>query len=103
MDVETFISNWTNAPVTERSHFHSFIFQLCSVIGVEPPDQHQPGSDDYRFERPVAFRHDDGSVHWGYIDCYRRGCFVLEAKQSAKAVTRKPDVKAVRSHLKASA
>lgn len=103
MDVETFISNWTNAPVTERSHFHSFIFQLCYVIGVELPDQHQPGSDDYRFERPVAFRHDDGSMHWGYIDCYRRNCFVLEAKQSAKAVTRKPDVKAVRPHMKASA
>jgi hypothetical protein len=33
------------------------------------------------FERPVTFRHGDGGSSAGRIDCYRRGCFVLEAKK----------------------
>jgi hypothetical protein len=33
------------------------------------------------FERPVTFRHGDGGSSAGRIDCYKRGCFVLEAKK----------------------
>lgn len=33
------------------------------------------------FERPITFRHGDGSSSAGRIDCYRRGHFVLEAKK----------------------
>ena len=40
--------------------------------------------NDYVFERRVDFKHPDGSRSAGRIDCYRRGRFILEAKQSAK-------------------
>jgi hypothetical protein len=31
------------------------------------------------FERRITFAHGDGSA--GFIDCYKRGTFVLEAKR----------------------
>lgn len=40
--------------------------------------------NDYVFERSVDFLHFDGSHSTGRIDCYKRRCFVLEAKQSPK-------------------
>ncbi len=64
----------------------SFLAELCSVIGVEHP---QPAVEDekrntYVFERRVTARHHDGHSTPNFIDLYKRGCFVLEAKQSAK-------------------
>lgn len=41
--------------------------------------------DRYVFEYPVTFRHPDNSTSPGRIDLYKRGCFVLEAKQGADA------------------
>ena len=43
------------------------------------------------FERRVDFKHPDGSTTAGRIDCYRRGCFILEAKQSGKRQGAKVD------------
>lgn len=84
MDADDFIRRWSEAPISERAHYQTFIAQLCRVIGVAAPDDERTGDLDYCFERPVKFRHDDGGSHPGYIDCYRRGAFVLEAKQSGK-------------------
>ncbi len=84
MDVEDFIRRWSDAPISERAHYQTFIGQLCRLIGVGAPDDDRAGDMDYCFERPVRFLHEDGSSHPGYIDCYRRGAFVLEAKQSGK-------------------
>jgi hypothetical protein len=84
MDADTFIDRWSGPPISERAHYQTFVSQLCEVIDVGGPDRDRAGDLNYCFERPVRFRHDDGGSHVGYIDCYRRGCFVLEAKQSAK-------------------
>ncbi|AYG95742.1 type II restriction endonuclease subunit M [Brevundimonas naejangsanensis] len=84
MDVEEFISRWSTATISERSHYQTFISQLCALIGVPAPDEERVGDLDYCFERPVRFVHEDGSSQSGAIDCYRRGAFVLEAKQSRK-------------------
>jgi len=84
MDVEAFISRWSEAPISERAHYQTFVSQLCRLIGVSAPDEDRAGDLDYAFERPVRFLHEDGRSHAGYIDCYRRGAFVLEAKQSLK-------------------
>ena len=43
----------------------------------------------YAFERAVTFREPDGSTARGRIDLYRRGSFVLEAKQSRRPGTAK--------------
>lgn len=84
MDVEAFIDHWSVAPISERAHYQTFIIQLCRLIGAPAPDDERAGDLDYCFERPVRFEHDDGSAQPGYIDCAKRGCFVLEAKQSRK-------------------
>lgn len=57
---------------------------MCELLGLPRPD---PARDDtrdnaYVFERRVTFRHGDGSESRGYIDLYKRGCFVLEAKKT---------------------
>ena len=43
----------------------------------------------YVFERKVSFRHADGTTSNGYIDLYRRGAFVCEAKQTNKELDSK--------------
>ena len=84
MDADEFIRRWSNAPISERANFQTFIIQLCEVLDVPAPDQEAAGDMDYAFERPVRFEHLDGTATTGFIDCYRRGCFVLEGKQSRK-------------------
>ncbi|WP_313444342.1 type IIL restriction-modification enzyme MmeI [Brevundimonas sp.] len=91
MDVDHFIRVWTNASALERQAAQSFVIQLCRVLGVAAPNDEKVGDPYYGFERIVRFRHDDLSSHWGYIDCYRRECFVLEAKQTAKRLANSPD------------
>ncbi len=84
MDAEQFILRWSSATISERAHYQTFISQLCTLIGAPAPDEERAGDLDYCFERPVRFSHEDGGGHVHYIDCYRRDCFVLEAKQSGK-------------------
>jgi len=46
--------------------------------------------NDYVFERSLDYRHPDGSTTKLYVDCYKRGAFVLEAKQSARREQQDP-------------
>lgn len=59
--------------------------QFSALIGVPEPDaaSDTPEQDAYAFDRPVTFHHPDGSTSLGWIDLYKRGCFVLEAKQGS--------------------
>ncbi len=87
--IERFISRWQAAGGNERANYQLFIGELCEVLDLPRPD---PARDDtrdnaYVFERRVRFRHGDGSESHGFIDCYKRGAFVLEAKKiKAKVV-----------------
>ena len=83
--IDTFIVRWSAASGSERANYQLFIGELCHLLDVEAP---QPASDDtaenaYCFERRVTFRHGDGAASNGFIDCYRRGAFVLKAKKFA--------------------
>jgi hypothetical protein len=78
-----FIAKWNKASGSERANYQLFITGLCDLIGVEQPD---PARDDtrdnaYVFERRVQFAHGDGGESLGFIDCYKRDAFVLEAKK----------------------
>ena len=77
--VETFIARWQDVTASELATAQTFVIDLCAMLGVAPP--HATAGQDYMFERPVSFRHGDGSSSPGRIDCYRRGHFVLEAKK----------------------
>ena len=84
--VEAFITRWSPTGGGERSNCHMFLAELCELIEVPGPE---PAVEDesqnaYVFERRIPARHSDRRDTFNYIDLYKRGCFVLEAKQSAK-------------------
>ena len=93
-DIGAFIARWEKSGGAELANFQTFANELCDLLGLPRPDPSQELNElnDYVFERRVDFKHDDGSATPGRIDLYKRGCFVMEAKQSAKRVkARKAD------------
>ncbi len=77
-----FIARWQQSGASERANYALFLTELCDLLGVERP---APATDTaalnpYTFERPVRLG-EDGST--GFIDLYKQGCFVLEAKQGS--------------------
>ncbi len=86
--IEAFIARWQGQEGgQERANYALFLTELCDVIGVKRPQPAAAGSEDndYVFERAVQRHAADGSHGLGRIDLYKRGCFVLEAKQSRQA------------------
>lgn len=88
--VEAFISRWSDIQGSggERANFQSFVRDLVEILDLPRPD---PASDDtrdnaYVFERRVRLKQIDGSESYGFIDLYKRGSFVCEAKQTGKDV-----------------
>lgn len=82
LDVEDFISRWKGSGGSERANFQQFAIELTQLLDVcgPKPATADAQNDDYRFERPVTFIH-TGTQSRGFIDLYRRGAFVMEAKQ----------------------
>jgi hypothetical protein len=78
---------------SEMANYQLFVIGLTEALGLERPKMAGEANqfNDYVFERRVDFKHPDGSRSAGRIDCYKRGAFVLEAKQSAKRQTKRPD------------
>jgi hypothetical protein len=89
MSVEEFIAKWLEVGGTERANAASFIIDLCQILEVPAPDRNygDEARDNYVFERHVRKLDLDGDTTANFIDCYKRGCFVLEAKQSNKRQT----------------
>jgi hypothetical protein len=91
-NLDSFIARWTAGDGgQERANYQLFLSELCDVLEVPRPDQasHDAALNAYAFERAVTFREPDGSTARGRIDLYRRGSFVLEAKQSRRPGTEK--------------
>ncbi|WP_029087891.1 class I SAM-dependent DNA methyltransferase [Brevundimonas aveniformis] len=85
MDVEQFISRWTAARGgAERANYQIFLAELCDALGLPRPDpaSDDTASNDYVFERGVKRRESEGMASTLRIDLYKRGAFILEAKQS---------------------
>ena len=85
MSVESFIERWQSSGSAERANYALFLSELCDVLQVPRPNPSLPDSvrNEYVFERAVTFRHPTGLTSTGFLDCYKRGCFVLEAKQGS--------------------
>lgn len=85
MDIDAFIERWRHARGgAERANYQMFLTELCAALDLPRPD---PASDDtrtndYVFERGVKRRESEGAASTLRIDLYKRGCFILEAKQS---------------------
>lgn len=85
MDVETFIERWSAARGgAERANYQMFLTELCEALGLPRPDPASADTrtNDYVFERGVKRRESEGLASTLRIDLYKRGCFILEAKQS---------------------
>lgn len=91
--LEDLISAGASSGGSELANYQLFIIGLCEALGLPRPHMAQERNElnDYVFERRVDFKHPDGSRTAGRIDCYRRGCFILEAKQSGKRQSAKLD------------
>jgi len=85
-DTDSFIARWSSSGAAERANYQLFLSELCDLIGVPRPDPTKPDDSEnaYVFERNVTFHHPDGSTSTGRIDLYKRGCYVLEAKQGVE-------------------
>lgn len=83
--VSDFLLRWEASGAAERANYQLFLSELCDLLDVSRPEPTRPDDRDnaYVFERSVTFRHGDGSSSVGRIDLYKRGCFVLEAKQGS--------------------
>jgi Fe2+ or Zn2+ uptake regulation protein len=91
-EAAAFIARWSGREGgRERSNYALFLTELCDVIGVARPDPAEATNtlNDYVFERHVERKQPDGSTGRGWIDLYKRGCFILEAKQSRQKGGRK--------------
>lgn len=85
MSLPDFLRRWEASGASERANYQLFLSELCDVLDVPRPDPARPeeAANAYVFEKPVTFSHGDGSTSHGRIDLYKRGAFVLEAKQGA--------------------
>ena len=89
--IEAFIGRWGKSGGAEMANFQTFANELCDLLGVPRPDpaQEEVERNDYVFERRVDYKFDDGTTARRRIDLYKRDCFVMEGKQSAKRVKAK--------------
>ncbi|MEO6758254.1 MAG: type IIL restriction-modification enzyme MmeI, partial [Saprospiraceae bacterium] len=81
----TFLTRWSASGAAERANAQSFVTELCALLGLEPPQPKTPdeSANAYVFEKTIP----GGEGSKNFIDCYKRGHFVLEAKQGADADT----------------
>ena len=93
VQIERFLETWSGRDGNEAGNAQSFLNDLCDLIGVPRPHDPRDGGtrEEYSFERPVTFRHNNGSTSKGRIDLYRRKSFVLEAKQGSEQKARISD------------
>jgi hypothetical protein len=84
--VENFITRWQGKDGSEKANYQLFLTELCQLLAVEIP---QPATaknqnNAYVFERRVDMVDSKGKSTPGFIDLYKRDCFVLEAKSTKK-------------------
>jgi len=82
--IEAFVAHWRDHEGgQERANYQLFLIRLCDLLSLPEPDKAAATHEynDYVFERVVQKQRDD-ERSLGRIDLYKRGCFVLEAKQS---------------------
>ena len=72
---------WSGVQSAERSNFQLYLTELTDALGAERP---RPAGAGYCFEHPVRVVSRDGSESTNFIDLYKQGHFVLEAKDQER-------------------
>lgn len=88
VDIQAFIDRWQASGAAERANYQLFLAELCDLIAVDHPQpkKAQEPENTYVFEKAVPSPH--GTTN--FIDLYKRGCFVLEAKQGSDQADDQP-------------
>ncbi|MEO6151897.1 MAG: type IIL restriction-modification enzyme MmeI, partial [Croceibacterium sp.] len=97
MTVEQLIAKWWGQKGgAERSNFATFVHDLCEALGLPRPSGVAEAGKlgTYEFEGSVPGGSFRSLKAGGSIDLYKRGCFIMEAKQSllSEAQRRTPDL-----------
>jgi hypothetical protein len=72
-------ARWATAAAAERANYQLYLTELADALGVERP---RPAGGGYCFEHPVKVVARDGTEATNFIDLYKAGHFVLEAKDA---------------------
>ena len=83
--LKTLAERWAHAAPAERANAQSYLIELCAALDVEPP---RPAGSGYEFEFAVVVVNRDGTESTNFVDLFKRGHFVLEAKDQDAS---KPD------------
>ncbi len=89
--MDAFIDRWARgAGGAERANYQMFLTEMCDALGVSRPNPNVGGGqlEDYVFEAPVRSRETEGVKSNKRIDLYKKGCFILEAKQTQLVETK---------------
>jgi hypothetical protein len=82
MEIGAFIEKWRGVKGgQERANYGLFLTEFCHALDLPVPQPAEAGTlGDYQFEGPVQGGGAGGNT--GAIDLYKKGHFILEAKQS---------------------
>ncbi len=77
------IEKWKVSEGNEDANAKPFFVDLCAALGVAgPPPIGTPGSETYRFEKPIKTFSEKGQSS-KRADFYKADCFLIEAKQGS--------------------
>ena len=82
--IDRYADRWRQTQGAERANYQLFLTELCTLLDLPQPLPQSRGDSDrnYCFEFAVKQSRLLAPASLLRIDLYRRGCFVLEAKQS---------------------
>lgn len=80
--IDAFIARWSDAQGAETANNQMFATELCRLLGVEGPAP-QDSNSEYAFEYPVTVSLPGDQSTTNFLDLYKAGHFVWEAKQGS--------------------
>ena len=92
LNAGSFIPRWQQSSAAERANYALFLSELCDYLDIPRPEPSQAdeSGNKYVIDKAVFLQNLDGSTTPNYIDLYKRGCFVLEAKQGSNPLANTP-------------
>ena len=88
LTLPAFIARWRDSHGPERGNMQLFLQELTQVLGLPTPEPTGPASE-YCFEKQVPNYTPEGRFTKNYMDLYKAGCFLLEAKRTPDALRAK--------------
>lgn len=87
--IEAYIQRWgggISRGGNETANLQMFLTELCALLALPQPEPARTARSDnaYVFERVVTEQFADGGQTHREIDLYKRGCFILEGKDTGK-------------------